>query len=190
MKEISDSILERGVIQPIIVRPVAAIENEVVRAAALKAGATHELVAGERRWRGTKLADLTEIPAIVRALNDHDALMVQAIENAQRENPPPLEEAAQYDQLLKLGKCDIHELASRTGKNRTYLYGRISLIRLPDKAKDALRSGKLSLAVALLLARIPNPTVLAEACERILKGDWQRRPFPSPMRNGSFSSNA
>ncbi|MEI9999077.1 MAG: ParB/RepB/Spo0J family partition protein [Verrucomicrobiota bacterium] len=175
LQEMADSILERGVIQPIIVRPVAAIENEVVRAAALKARAKYELIAGERRWRGTKLAKLDTIPALVRPLSDFDALMIQTIENAQCENPPPLEEAAQYDQLLTMGKCDMHELASRTGKNRTYIYGRLSLLRLPDKAKAALRAGKLSLAVALLLGRIPNPAVLAEAAERIMKGDWHGR---------------
>jgi len=103
--------------------------------------------------------------------------MIQTIENAQRENPQPLEEAAQYERLLKMGQCDIHELAGRTGKSRPYIYRRISLLRLPDKAKDALRSGKLSLTVALLLARIPNPAVLAQATVRILKGDWHGRPL-------------
>jgi ParB/RepB/Spo0J family partition protein len=175
--EMKDSILEKGVIQPIIVRLVTAIEDEERRAAALKAGAKYELVAGERRWRGTKLAKLDTIPAIVRPLSDFDALMIQTIENAQREDPQPLEEAAQYDRLLKMGQCDIHELASRTGKNRPYIYGRISLLRLPDKAKEALRSGKLSLTVALLLGRIPNAVVLAEAAARILKGDWHGHPL-------------
>ncbi len=114
----------------------------------------------------------------MREHNDFDALAIQAIENAQREDPPPLEEDGQYDKLLRMGKCDIRELASRIEKHRTYIYGRISLLRLPDKAKQALCSGKLSLAVALLLARIPNETVMQEACERILKGDWQGRPIP------------
>ena len=177
LAEMKDSILEKGVIQPIIVRAAAAIEDEERRSAVLKAGGKYELVAGERRWRGTQLAKLDTIPALVRPLSDFDALMIQAIENAQRENPQPLEEAAQYDRLLKMGQCDIHELASRTGKNRVYLYGRISLLRLPDKAKEALRSGKLSLTVALLLGRIPNPIVLTEAATRILKGDWHGRPF-------------
>jgi len=177
LDEMKDSILEKGVIQPVIVRPVTAIEDEERRAAALKAGGKYELVAGERRWRGTKLAKLDTIPALVRALSDFDALMIQAIENAQRENPQPLEEAAQYDRLLKMGQCDIHDLATRTGKSRPYIYGRISLLRLPDKAKEALRSGKLSLTVALLLGRIPNLAILAEATTRILKGDWHGHPL-------------
>lgn len=177
LEEMKESILEKGVIQPVIVRLVSAIEDEERRAAALKTGAIYELVAGERRWRGTKLAKLDTVPALVRALSDFDALMIQAIENAQRENPQPLEEAAQYDRLLKMGQCDIHELATRTGKSRPYIYGRISLLRLPDKAKEALRSGKLSLTVALLLGRIPNLAVLAEATVRVLKGDWHGRPL-------------
>lgn len=177
LKEMADSILEKGVVQPIILRPVASIGDEERRAVALKSGAKYELVAGERRWRGTQLAKLETIPALVRPLSDFDALMIQAIENAQRENPQPLEEAAQYDRLLKMGQCDIQELASRTGKSRVYLYGRLSLLRLPDKAKEALRSGKLSLTVALLLGRIPNQTILEEAATRILKGNWNGQPL-------------
>ena len=177
LQEMKDSILEKGVIQPIIVRPVSAIENEVVRAAAIKAGAKYELIAGERRWRGSKLAKKETIPSLVRPHDDFDALAIQTIENAQRVNPPPLEEGGQYDKLLKMGRCTTRELASRIGKHHTYIYGRISLLRLPDKAKEALRAGKLSLAVALLLGRIPNPAVLQEAAARILKGDWHGHPL-------------
>jgi ParB/RepB/Spo0J family partition protein len=177
LKEMSDSILEKGVIQPIIVRPIAAIEDEAVRAAAIKAGAKHELVAGERRWRGSTLAKKTHIPAIVRELSDHDALMCQVIENAQRENPELLEEAKQYDGLLKSGQVRIEELAAKTGKSRTFIYQRVSLLRLPEPMKVALRTKKVSLPVALLVARIPNAAVAAEASKRILKGDWHGRPL-------------
>ena len=171
LNEMANSILEKGVVQPIIARPISAIEDEARRAAALKTGAKYEIVAGERRWRGSKLAKKTAIPTIIRELNDHDALLTQTIENAQRENPQPLEEAAQYDELLRMGPTTVKELAARTGKSHAYIYGRVSLLRLPEKMKAALRDEKVSLPVAQLVARIPNPAVAEEAAKRILKGD-------------------
>ncbi len=177
MQEISDSIREKGVLQPIVVRPIESIEDEPTRAAAMAAGAKYEIVMGERRYRGSKLAGKTDIKAVVRAMNDHDALMVQVIENAQREDPQPIEEAEQYNGLLTSGKATIEELAAKIGKTRTFIYQRISLLRLPDKAKTALRAGKLALPVALLIARIPNPAVAEYATSRILKGDCHGNPF-------------
>jgi ParB/RepB/Spo0J family partition protein len=177
LNEMADSILEKGVVQPIIARPVTAIEDEERRAAALKAGAKYKLVAGERRWRGSKLAKQSTIPTIIRDLNDHDALLTQTIENAQRENPPPLEEAAQFDELLRMGQIGVKEVAVQTGKTHTYIYGRISLLRLPDKLKAALRDEKVSLPVAQLVARIPNPIVAEEASKRVLRGDSFGRPI-------------
>jgi ParB/RepB/Spo0J family partition protein len=177
LNEMSNSILEKGVVQPIIARLVSAIEDEERRAAALKTGAKYEIVAGERRWRGSKLSATTAIPSIIRDLNDHDALLIQTIENAQRENPHPLEEAGQYDELLRKGPTTVKELAARTGKNYTYIYGRISLLRLPERMKAALRDQKVSLPVALLIARIPNAVVAEEAAKRILKGDSYGHPL-------------
>jgi ParB/RepB/Spo0J family partition protein len=177
MQEMADSITEKGVLQPIIVRPVDSIEDEEPRATAIKAGAKYEIVMGERRYRGSKLAGKADIKAIVRTLNDHEALMMQVIENAQREDPQPLEEAEQYNGLLTSGKTTIEELAAKIGKTRTFIYQRISLLRLPEKAKTALRSGKLSLPVSLLIARIPNSAVAEEATTRILKGDYHGQPF-------------
>jgi hypothetical protein len=103
--------------------------------------------------------------------------MLQVIENAQREDPDPLEEAEQYDTLLKSGKSTVDELCTEIGKSRATIYGRIKLLSLPEKVKEALRAGKITPQVALLIARIPNPKVAEEAAARILKGD----------HNGPFS---
>lgn len=180
MQEISDSIREKGVLQPIVVRPIDSIEAEATRAAAIKAGAKYEIVMGERRYRGSKLAGKIDIKAVVRSMNDHDALMVQVIENAQREDPQPLEEAEQYNGLLTSGKTTIEELAAKIGKPRLFIYQRVSLLKLPNKAKAALRAGKLPLPVALLIARIPNPAVAEYATNRILKGNNHGEPFSVP----------
>ncbi len=177
LKEMSESIKEKGVLQPIVARPVKSIEDEAVRAAAIKAGAKYEIIMGERRYRASKLAGKTDIKAIIRPVSDYDALMVQLMENVHREELPPLEEAEQFHGLLANGKTTIADLVVKIGKPRLYVYQRVSLLKLPDKAKKALREGKLSLPVALLIARIPNRTVAEYATTRILKGDMRGNPF-------------
>jgi ParB/RepB/Spo0J family partition protein len=169
LEEMASSIREKGVIQAITVRPVSCIEDETRRKAA--GNAKYELVIGERRWRGSKIAEKTEIPSVIRNLTDHEALMLQVIENAQREDPDPLEEAEQYDALLKSGKSTVDELCAEIGKSRATIYGRIKLLSLPEKVKEAMRAGKITPQVGLLIARIPNPKVAEEAATRILKGE-------------------
>jgi ParB/RepB/Spo0J family partition protein len=175
LEEMASSIREKGVIQAVTVRPVSCIEDEERRKAA--GSAKYELVVGERRWRGSKIAGMVEIPAVIRTLDDHEALMLQVIENAQREDPDPLDEAAQYDVLLKSGKSTADELAAEIGKSRATIYGRIKLLGLPEKVKDALRAGKITPQVALLIARIPNSKVAEEAAARILKGEHNGQPY-------------
>jgi ParB/RepB/Spo0J family partition protein len=168
LQEMGDSIREKGVIQPIVVRPVSSIEDEARRKAA--GSAKFEIVCGERRWRGSEIAEKTHIPAVIRELSDHEALKLQVIENAQREDVDALDEAEQLSGLLKSGKSTIAELVAEIGKSRAPMYGRIKLLDSPDKAKAAYRAGKLSPQVLLLVARIPNPKVAEEATERVLKG--------------------
>jgi ParB/RepB/Spo0J family partition protein len=170
LEELAASIRERGVIQPIVVRLVSTIENDEYRKAAGKA--VYEIVAGERRWRASKIAGKKEIPAVVRHLTDYIALEVQVIENAQRKDLDPLEEGEGYDRLLREGKTTVEEISGRVGKSRATIYGRIKLLDAPEKAKEAYRAGKLSVQVLLLIARIPNRKVAEEATERILKGRW------------------
>ena len=168
LEEMAASIREKGVVQPILVRLVSDIEDEERRKAA--GSATYEIVYGERRWRGSKIAGQTAIPAIIRKLTDHEALKLQVIENAQREDLDVLDEAEQLSGLLKSGKSTIDELVTEIGKSRATIYGRIKLLDAPNSAKQAYRAGKLSPQVLLLIARVPNQKVAEEATERILKG--------------------
>jgi ParB/RepB/Spo0J family partition protein len=168
LEEMAASIREKGVVQPILVRLVSDIEDEARRKAA--GSAKYEIVYGERRWRGSKIAGQTDIPAIIRKLTDHEALKLQVIENAQREDVDVLDEADQLSGLLKSGKSTIEELVSEIGKSRATIYGRIKLLDAPDTAKQAYRAGKLSPQVLLLIARVPNRKVAEEATDRILKG--------------------
>src|SRR5579871_2589138 len=115
LQEMGDSIREKGVIQPIVCRPVSSIEDEARRKAA--GSAKFELVCGERRWRGSKLAEKASIPAVIRELTDHEALKLQVIENAQREDVDALDEAEQLNGLIKSGKSTIAELVAEIGKS-------------------------------------------------------------------------
>jgi ParB/RepB/Spo0J family partition protein len=170
LEELAVSIRERGVIQPIAVRPVASIENEDQRKAAGQAA--YEIVAGERRWRASKIAGKSDIPAVVWPISDYIALEIQVIENAQRQDLDPLEEGEGYDRLLREGKTTAEEIAGRVGKSRGTIYSRIKLLDAPEKAKAAYRAGKLSAQILLLIARIPNAQVAEEATDRILKGHF------------------
>ena len=170
LEELAVSIKERGVIEPIIVRLSSTIENEEHRKAAGKA--TYQIVAGERRWRGSKIAGKKDVPAVVRALSDYVVLEIQVIENAQRADLDPLEEGEGYAGLLKEGKTTVDEISGRVGKGRGTIYSRIKLLDAPEKAKTAYRAGKLSVQVLLLIARIPNRELAEEATGRILQGRY------------------
>jgi ParB/RepB/Spo0J family partition protein len=170
LEEMATSVKRQGVIEPVIVRPVACIENEEHRKAAGKA--PYELVAGERRCRGSELAGKTHVPTIIRKLSDMEALEVQAIENAQRVDLDHLEEGESYDQLLKSGHTTVAELSVSIGKSPATIYARIKTLDAPSKAKEAYRADKLSAPVLLLIARIPNRELAEEATERIFKGRY------------------
>ena len=136
LKELADSIRERGVIQPIIVA---------------KKPNGYELVAGERRWRAVKSLGIAEIPAIVKVIRDSDALELALIENIQRENLNPVEEAAAYDRLMKERAFTQEALSKAVGKNRSSIANSLRLLRLPDKIKDDLADGRLTMGHARAL---------------------------------------
>jgi ParB/RepB/Spo0J family partition protein len=170
LEELAVSIKERGVIEPIIVRLTSTIENVEHRKAAGKA--TYQIVAGERRWRGSRIAGKKDVPAVVRTLSDYVVLEIQVIENAQRADLDPLEEGEGYARLLREGKTTVDEISGRVGKGRGMIYARTKLLDAPEKAKAAYRAGKLSVQVLLLIARIPNRELAEEATERILQGRY------------------
>jgi len=141
LKEMAESIKEKGVIEPIIVRPT---------------GSHFEIVCGERRYRASQLAGNTDIPAVVRTLDDKQALEFQVIENLQREDVHPLEEAEGYELLMqKHGYKTVDDLAIKVGKSKAYIYGRLKLCELLPENRKLFYDGKLSPSTALLVARIP-----------------------------------
>ncbi|HJM83511.1 MAG TPA: ParB/RepB/Spo0J family partition protein [Nitrospinota bacterium] len=134
--ELSNSIKERGVIQPIIVT---------------KKRQGYELVAGERRWRSVKLLGIKEIPAIVRVVRDSDSLELALIENIQREDLNPIEEAIAYEKLLKEYALTQEMLSKKVGKNRSSIANFLRLLKLPDQIKDDLSNGRLTMGHARAL---------------------------------------
>lgn len=156
--DLAKSIKEQGLGQPLLVRPHP------------DGGDLVEIVAGERRYRACKLAGLAQIPAIVRVMSDVDALQFQLVENLQREDVHPIEEAEGYDRLMKEHGFTADQCAEKVGKSKAYIYGRLKFGALIPDAKTAFYDGKLSASTALLIARIPVATLQAKATKEVTNG--------------------
>jgi ParB family chromosome partitioning protein len=129
---LADSIRENGVLQPILVRPRPGQPT------------SYEIVAGERRWRAAQLAKLHEIPVIIREIGDREALELALVENVQREDLSPLEEADGYRRLLQEFGNSQDDLARRVGKSRSHITNSIRLLGLPDSVRQLIEDGKLT----------------------------------------------
>jgi ParB family chromosome partitioning protein len=152
LEDLANSIRSQGIIQPIIVRPV---------------GHKYEIIAGERRWRAAQLAGLTEIPAIIRHIPDEAAIAMALIENIQRENLNPIEEAAALERLIiEFGMTHQH-VADAVGKSRTSVTNLLRLLALPDEVKAMLEKGLLEMGHARTLVTLPESAQL-EAAELIV----------------------
>ena len=173
LQELATSIEAQGVLQPILVRqwevgmslPPKKVFGDMI--------GVHEIVAGERRWRAATLAGLAEIPAIVRTLTDVQVLEIQVIENLQREDVHPLEEAEGYERLMKEAGYTADTLGEKVGKSRGYIYARLKLLALAPAARELFYDGKLTASTALLIARIPGAQLQLKAAAEITKPDWK-----------------
>lgn len=151
---LASSIKEHGLLQPIIVRP----KDE-----------GYELVVGERRWRAAQKAGLTEIPAIVRQCNDDELLAVALIENLQREDLNPLDEARAYQMLMERFGFTQEEIAVRIGKSRAAVANTLRLLNLPDAIKRSLREGVITEGHARALLSAPDEGIMMEAFQQVIK---------------------
>lgn len=143
--ELAESIAKRGVLQPILLRP---------------AGEDFELVAGERRWRAAQRARLHTIPAIVRDIDDSGSAEIALIENVQRADLNPIEEAEGYRQLIKRFGHTQDELSNLVHKSRSHIANLLRLLSLPDGVKQALMRGDISMGHARAIAAAPDPEAL------------------------------
>ena len=141
--ELSASIKEHGVLQPILVRPLD--------------DRRYELIAGERRWRASKLAGLTTIPALIEDIDDDTALEIAIIENLQREDISPLDEAAMYDRMVNEHGYSIRKLADKLGKDKGYLENRLRLADAPAEVRELVSLRKDTLSHAYELMKVEDP---------------------------------
>lgn len=177
MLDLAESIKASGVHQPILVRPLpsARLDDTFRNRGDGMPLPTHELVSGERRWRASKFAGKTSIPAMVRSLTDAEVLEIQIIENLQRDDLTELEEAEGYQRLCDETGLAKEEIGERIGKSRAYVYSRLKLLALSNAGRDALRKGEIDASKGLLIARIPDEKLqekaLAEARRKNSDGD-------------------
>lgn len=149
LDELANSIKERGIIQPIAVRPVRG------------AGDAYEIIAGERRWQAAQRAGLHDVPVVVLDVSDVEALELAIVENVQREDLNPLEEATGYQALIDEFKYHQDEIAKVVGKSRSHVANMLRLLKLPEFVKSAIRSGQLSAGHARALIGHSEPERLA-----------------------------
>ncbi|WP_281976985.1 ParB/RepB/Spo0J family partition protein [Pseudorhizobium flavum] len=146
LQDLASSISQHGIVQPVVVRPV---------------GDRYKIIAGERRWRAAQLAGLHEIPVIVRDVDDRTALEIAIVENVQRADLNPLEEALGYDQLIAEYGYTQNDLGGIIGKSRSHVANSLRLLKLPEPVRDMLSSGELSAGHAKALVTTSNPVSLA-----------------------------
>ncbi|HEX6443389.1 MAG TPA: ParB/RepB/Spo0J family partition protein [Stellaceae bacterium] len=149
LEGLAQSIREKGIVQPLLVRPLA------------EGDADFELVAGERRWRAAQRAGLHEVPIVIRPLGDSEVLEIALVENLQREDLSPLEEAEAYSRLLKDFGRSQAELATAVGKSRSHVANTVRLLSLPPPVRRQVEDGALSAGHARALLGASDPAALA-----------------------------
>lgn len=154
LRELADSIREQGIVQPLIVR---------------ERGGFFELIAGERRWRAAQLLNLPEVPVITREADDRAVLELALIENLQRENLNPLEEAVGYAQLAEQFQLTQEEIAVKVGKSRAAVANATRLLKLPVSVQLFLREGRISVGHAKVILGLADDKNQVIAAERIVK---------------------
>ena len=150
LQALAQSVGARGVLQPILVRPVADQTG------------SYEIIAGERRWRAAQLARLHEVPVVVKDVSDGDSLELALIENVQRQDLAPLEEAGGYQRLIDEFRYTQGQLATAVGKSRPHIANTLRLLGLPDPVKAMIDDGRLTAGHGRALLNAPDPVNLAE----------------------------
>lgn len=183
LAELADSIARHGLLQPIAVRAAA--------------GGAYKIIAGERRWRAARLAGLSEVPVVIKDVTDAEAMELALIENLQREDLDPVEEAMGYRQLMD--RCDLtqEQAAQKLGKSRSAVANSLRLLNLPEDVLAFLKEGKLSTGHAKVLLGLPEAALQSQAAEAVVGQSLnvrqtealckklakpQKPPKPQPLR--------
>ncbi len=154
--QLADSIREHGVLQPILVRP-------------LPGGGSYQIIAGERRWRASRIAGLGEIPVIVKELTDGEAMELALIENLQREDLNPVEEALGYQKLMEQYGNTQEEVARRVGKSRPAVANTLRLLQLPEQVLGYVKNGELSAGHARALLSVESDRETVDLARELIR---------------------
>lgn len=168
LTQLAESIRIHGVIQPLLVRPAA--------------GGTYQLVAGERRWRAARMAGLTEVPAVIKELSEQEAMELALIENLQREDLNPIEEALGYQELMDAYGFTQEQVAKRVGKSRSAVANALRLISLPEEIRPMLEDGSLSAGHARALLSLDDPKEMTELASAAVKNGYSVREMEKRTR--------
>ncbi|MBR2079714.1 MAG: ParB/RepB/Spo0J family partition protein, partial [Clostridia bacterium] len=153
LSELADSIALHGVIQPLLVRPIS--------------DGGYQLIAGERRWRASRLAGLTEVPVVIREMTDSEAMELALIENLQREDLNPIEEAEGYKLLMDTYSLTQSEAAERVGKSRPAVANAMRLLSLPKEVLDLIKEGRISSGHGRTLLGLNDKSMMLKLCKEI-----------------------
>ncbi len=168
LNELASSIKEHGIVQPIIVK---------------KSIKGYELVAGERRTKAAKIAGLETVPAIIKDFDDEQMMEIALIENIQRENLNPIEEAMAYDSILRSSNITQDELAKKFGKSRSYITNSLGLLRLPDDTKKYVEDNKLSMSHARALSKLDDNEQINRLANKIVNENLNVRAIENITRD-------
>ena len=171
LKELADSIKEYGIIEPVIVK---------------KSVKGYELIAGERRTKAAKLAGLETIPAVIKDFNDQEMMEIALIENIQREDLNPIDEAFAYQKIIELSKMTQEEFAKKFGKSRSYVTNMLGLLNLPENVKELVKKHEISMGHARALSKISDDAKVSELASRIVSEDLSVRDLEKTIQEGTL----
>ncbi len=170
LDELAQSIRTSGIIQPLLVRPH---------------GGVYELVAGERRWRAAQLAGLSRVPAIIREIPDDQLLEIALIENIQRQELNPIEEANAYKRLIESLNLTQEEVAQRVGRDRSFITNYLRILKLPSEIQQLLENEKLSFGHARALLGLGDLVLQRRYAQKIVKHNWSVRETERRIKHAS-----
>lgn len=168
LNELAESIKQHGVIQPIIVR---------------KVDSGYQIVAGERRWRASKIAGLSEIPAIVKDFDDLQVMEIALIENLQREDLNPIDEAKAYKALMEQFNLTQEEISKKIGKSRSVIANSIRLLNLDERIQEMLVKGDVTIGHAKVILSLPNKSLQYEAAKKVVEENLNVRETENLVKN-------
>jgi ParB family chromosome partitioning protein len=167
LEELAQSIRANGIVQPLVVRKASRKDGDK--------SDRYQLVAGERRWRAAKMAELTEVPIVVRDISDDHLLEITLIENIQREDLNPIETAVAFDRLGRELNLTAEQIGTRTGKDRSTVLNLMRLLQLPTDIQQMISDGRLSQGHARCLLSLPTDELRREVAEKAIAGQWSVR---------------